>query len=553
MEDLLTRLLSRPGLQQARMAGAAVRGPYQRSPRDAIAGLASWSGHPNQFVRIASGVGYGVVGQRDRNSLNEILPFVERLANDNDDEVREHGAVSALEQLWLAHADAVSNTIEDWVDQKNDSVRSVVVRAVARIATGGKIGRPSLLKRFIERGVRLYDRMLRRSTGPLRTAIAESIDEMGCMAPDLITPFVLQLAERTDDAALRLVAQIAKLPFGAICHGLDVDAVTERLRSMQSEARKGAADLVRKGDGRVDYMPLFVNQFLVEQQSDHLPWRHVADPYRGCQLRCEFCNARTAAESSGADAKSFVRKVSVVQNAAAVLADELAQDGVLPRHENVVCVGVTSDPYQPSEQRFEITRDILKTCLALEHPVIVQTRQELILRDIDVLEKLAELDLVNVLIAMQSPVEGIRNKIELGTSTVAERFRTMRMLSSKGVPVGLLLSPIMPDLTDDEGLIEETLRRAKDAGASWVVAEVLNLHGSARTKVRLFLDSYISTLLPRYKAIYTAGDRVGDPDPAYESRILDDIVPTLAEKHAINDTTRMLNGGRDPETCLTRR
>src|SRR5438132_6450705 len=119
MDDILDKLLARPSLQTAQMAGSAVRTELARDPRRAFAGLAAWSEHQNPLVRIASGVGYGLIGTRDRNALPEVLPYVERLANDADSEVREHGASAALEQLWLVHDDAVSNTVEQWVGGKN--------------------------------------------------------------------------------------------------------------------------------------------------------------------------------------------------------------------------------------------------------------------------------------------------------------------------------------------------------------------------------------------------------------------------------------------------
>src|SRR5436309_13504361 len=128
MERILEKLLARPSLQTAQMAGAAVRTELARDARKAMGGLAAWSEHGEPLVRIASGVGYGLVGTRDRDSLPEVLPYVERLANDTDGEVREHGASAALEQLWLVHTDAVSNTVEEWIAEKNDNVREVVVR-----------------------------------------------------------------------------------------------------------------------------------------------------------------------------------------------------------------------------------------------------------------------------------------------------------------------------------------------------------------------------------------------------------------------------------------
>jgi DNA repair photolyase len=223
------------------------------------------------------------------------------------------------------------------------------------------------------------------------------------------------------------------------------------------------------------------------------------------------------------------------------------------RDERVLCFGADSDPYQPAEERFEVTREMLKVCLDVGHPVVVQTRQELILRDLDVLEALADRGLVNVLVSMQSAIEGIRNKVELGVSSVNERLRTMRMLATKSVPVGLLLSPIMPELTDDHAVLDEVIRRAGDAGAKWVVAQVMNLRGSAGVKARLFLQSYAGSLLPRYDELFESDGRGGEAYSAYVHKITEEIVPALAATHGVDDTSRMLTSGREPAPCLVRK
>ncbi len=552
MQGLLDRLLARPSLQHARMAGAAVRGLYQRDAEAALEMLREWSLHTDKLVRIAAGVGYGVIGTRDRDSFQTILPYVAKLAHDSDEDVRTHGAQAALTQLWLVHTDAVSNLAEKWAESENDAVRVVVVRTIARIVVDGQIGRPSLLRHFIDRGMKVLERMAPMASSELRRTIAEAVDEIGTLAPELVIPSIERWSETDDSRMLRLVSHVLELPVGALCEGISATEVADRTRGLDRDSLKQTAALSRRGVGDVDYFPMLGTSFLVTQQSDHLPWAHIADPYRGCQLRCEFCNARTSSEFEGEGDADFKRRITVVQNAAQLLSEELSEPEMLPRERHVLGLGVTSDPYQPAEERFNLSRDILKTCLALQHPVVVQTRQELIQRDTDILAHLADLDLANVLIAMQTPVEGIRNKIELGTSSVKERLRTMRALSSRGIPVGLLLSPIMPDLTDDENMLEEMIRRAADAGASWVVPEVLNLHGSARTRIKVFLDSYASPLVPRYKELYTKGERPGDPDPEYQRRIVEEIVPALAEKHGMIHTSRMLTSGRSPTACLVR-
>jgi DNA repair photolyase/3-methyladenine DNA glycosylase AlkC len=553
MQQIVDRLLTRPSLEQARMAGTAVRGAFHRRPKETLASLASWSAHPNAHVRIASGIAYGVVGQRNRDVLAEILPFVERLANDSERDVRRNGAESALVRLWLAHSDAMWVLAENWLKDKNDRIREVVIHTVSRIATSGKIVRPSLLRRFVERALDLYDTIAENASPETRVGLASAIDAMGCLAPDLVVPRVLEWAQREEAGPLELVLEISRTPFGPLCEGLDLRDVQTRLAEKRRNAESAAAERASTGEGRLEYAQIVAQGFLVRHTGTHLPWSWIADPYRGCQLRCEFCNARTASEWTGDEEVGFSRRVTSVQNAAALLQSELRAAHMLPREHNVVGIGVTSDPYQPAEERLQVTRELLKTCLEAGHPVVIQTRQQLIIRDLDILEILARHGLVNVYVSMQTAIDGIRNKVELGTSSTAERLRAMRLLTSKNVPVGLLLSPIMPEVTDDPALLDETLRRAADAGASWVTSGVLDLHGSARTKVRRFLEGYAPALMDRYREIYTAGARIGDPSDEIERRITEELIPGLAAEHGLDDTSRMITSGRDAALCLVRR
>jgi DNA repair photolyase len=552
MERILERLLARPSLQTAQMAGTAVRNELARDPAGVMVGLAAWTEHRDPLVRVAAGVAYALVGKRDRDSLPDVLAQVERLARDREPDVREHAASAALEQVWLVHADAVDEVVARWIETNDDDVREVVVRTISRIATSGVITRPSILRRFIERGLSVFGRLASDASPRVRAEVAEAVDEMGCLAPDLVSPFVRDLSRRDDIESLRLCADVGKLPFASTVADHDIAGVAARLRTMEAKARARAARWVREGVGGVEYQPLFAANLLVAAKDERLPWTHVADPYRGCQVRCEFCNARSPSEWIGATPETFVRRVGVVRNAAETLTRELAGPEMSPREERVLCIGGDSEPYQPAEERFEVTREMLKVCLSVGHPVIVQTRSELILRDLDILEALAERGLVNVMVAMQTPIEGIRSKIEIGASSVNERLRTMRMLTTKSVPVGLLLSPIMPLLTDADDVLEETVRRAGDAGAKWIVSQVLDLRGSAGLKVRLFLESYASTLLPRYDEIYGPNGKGGEAHDAYVKQMTQEIVPTLAAMHGVDDTSRMLTSGRDPAPCLVR-
>jgi hypothetical protein len=113
MEQLLARVLERPGLERAQLAGTAVRGEVNHDARRAFAGLSGWSSHGNPWVRVAAGVGFGLLATLDRGALASVLPFLKRLAADPEADVRRHGAGAALRQLWLAHSDAIESVAEE--------------------------------------------------------------------------------------------------------------------------------------------------------------------------------------------------------------------------------------------------------------------------------------------------------------------------------------------------------------------------------------------------------------------------------------------------------
>jgi DNA repair photolyase len=552
MDHLLTRILERPCLQQAQLAGSAVRGEMAQDARRAFSGLAAWASHPNVYVRIASGVGFGLFATLDREAMGEVLPCLARLASDDDGEVRRHGAQSALEQLWLAHSDAMEVVADEWMRSRDDAVREVLARSICSVAVGGQIRRPSVLRRFIERGLSLYDLAAPDASPQLRRALAECVNEIGCLAPELAAPMLRDWAKREEVGALRLVSDVSKLSVAALCQGVDFAGAAERLRRHQTLQRIRAARWVRQGSGTVEYPPAPASEILVPERSERLPWAHAADPYLGCQLRCEFCSTRSLSEWVGDDPSQFVRRVPVVRNAAEILARDLRSDAHLPRDRNVVGIGATSDPYQPAEEEFEVVRAMLQVCLDVGHPVVVQTRQALVARDLDLLEGLAEQGLVNVLISLQSPIEGVRQRIEVGTSTVAERYRTIGMLARKEVPVGVVLSPVMPDLTDDPEILDETLRRASEAGASWAVVQPLHLRGSAGVKVRLFLDAYIGTLVPRYHELFLADGGCTEAGEAWVRHLTEEVVPAIRTRHGLDDVSRMITCGRDPQSLLVR-
>ena len=437
MERLREKVLALNTLEGARMVAGAVRTRYHGDAEKVLATLATWTEHPAPMVRVASGLSLGTITVRNPDSLADVMPYVERLANDQDATVRVNGAVGALEIIWLYHYDSIWIVMEDWIQRKNDLVKRAAIETMGRSVAGSMINKPSTLKKFIERGMTLIDGLIGTESTSLRAALAGTVDLLGQRAGDLIIPWVRQWATRTDRNSLSRVREILDLPFGNRCKGIDTAQILAQIADIESQMMKKFAGLLRLGKGKVKYSTLLADTLISSAKGGALPFTHWADPYRGCQYRCEFCATRTLSEFAGEGEEDLVRRITAVANAAELLAREIKTESWLSQEDRIILLGRRADPYQPAEAKFQLTRDMLKVLLEAENPVAIQTRSDGILRDLDVLEKLAEKGLVNALISLPTPIEGIRQKIEPGVTSVTERFRTIGMLSKHGIPPGL--------------------------------------------------------------------------------------------------------------------
>lgn len=231
-------------------------------------------------------------------------------------------------------------------------------------------------------------------------------------------------------------------------------------------------------------------EILSHNDSPDLPFSWSINPYRGCQHACAYCYARPTHEYLGLGAGSdFDSKITVKVNAPELLETALARPKW--RREPIVFSGVT-DCYQPLEASYGLTRRCLEVCAARRNPVGIVTKSYLIVRDIDVLARLARDDCARVYISVAFADDAIARKIEPGAPTPGRRFDAMRQLSAAGVPVGVMVAPLIPGLNDRD--VVRVLERARECGASWAGHTALRLPGHVKD---VFLDRLASELPDR--------------------------------------------------------
>jgi len=227
------------------------------------------------------------------------------------------------------------------------------------------------------------------------------------------------------------------------------------------------------------------------------------NPYMGCVHRCTFCYVR--AFERRADRPSDDRygtSIRVKINIPDVLARELARPGW---KRELVAVGAATDPYQPAEGKYRLTRDCVQAFAAARNPFSLITRGPMIVRDTDVLQHAARRAEVDVTFSIPTLDPDIWRKTEPGTAPPHQRLRALRQLVDAGVDVGVGMAPILPGLSDDPKLLADVVRAAREAGATGVWCNILYLRPGTREHFLEHLARDWPELLPRYEEIYRHG------------------------------------------------
>lgn len=218
--------------------------------------------------------------------------------------------------------------------------------------------------------------------------------------------------------------------------------------------------------------------------SPDIPFTHSINPYRGCEYGCAYCYARPTHEYLGFNAGiDFETKIMVKHDAARLARAEMMKRSWKP---TMVSLSGVTDPYQPAERRFGITRGILETMLDFRNPVGIVTKNALVLRDLDLLKELAAFQCVAVFVSITTLDRDLARRMEPRTATPERRLETVQRLSEAGVPVGVMMAPLIPGLNDDE--IPALLKAVAEAGASHAYHVMLRLPLAVRSVFTDWLD-----------------------------------------------------------------
>ena len=213
---------------------------------------------------------------------------------------------------------------------------------------------------------------------------------------------------------------------------------------------------------KTEVFPETAKSIIAHNDSPDLNFSQSINPYRGCEHGCSYCYARpTHAFLGHSPGLDFETKLYAKVNAAQLLERELANPRYVPK---VIALGAVTDPYQPIEREHRLTRSVLEVLDRTSHPVGIVTKSALVVRDIDILSRMANRRLVKVAISVTTLDRQVARKMEPRAPTPQRRIDAIKALSEAGVPVCVMVAPIVPAINDNE--IESILTTAREAGAT---------------------------------------------------------------------------------------
>jgi len=249
---------------------------------------------------------------------------------------------------------------------------------------------------------------------------------------------------------------------------------------------------------------------IISNDSPDVPFDRSINPYLGCEHGCVYCYARPSHSyldlSPGLD---FESKIFYKPNAVAVLLKEWEK----PSYEcKPITIGANTDPYQPVEKNLQITRNLLEVFLRHRHPLSIISKGVLMSRDIDLLQDLAERNLVRVAISVPTANSDLKRILEPRVPAASARFRLIEMLKEAKVPVSLLMAPIIPAINDME--IESIVKRAAESGvesASWILLRLPH-------EIKQIFEEWLETHMPERSSHVMSLMRQASGGQRYDSR-----------------------------------
>lgn len=267
-------------------------------------------------------------------------------------------------------------------------------------------------------------------------------------------------------------------------------------------ARLAAASPCAQAKRDAEYFLLPVRSILNRCDSGRVPFAWTVNPYRGCEFGCRYCYARYTHEFMDLSGADFERKIFVKQDAAAMFARDLDQHAASLTAESIA-LGTATDPYQPAEREYGVTRSLLERLAERSGlSLSITTKSNLITRDLDLLRRIAEKNSLAINITVTTLRPRLARLLEPRAPRPDLRLAALHALRDAGLFAGVFAMPILPGLTDREADLDALFRAARDSGAQWLGAQAVFLRATALKEFLSFLEGKFPKLARDYRRWY---------------------------------------------------
>jgi DNA repair photolyase len=299
---------------------------------------------------------------------------------------------------------------------------------------------------------------------------------------------------------------------------------------------------------KVEYFSLPAQSLLNKCDTARMPFTWTINPYRGCEFACKYCYARYTHEfMEMRDGLEFERKIYVKQNAGWLLRRDLKK----VKRGQSIAIGTATDPYQPAERRFGMTRAILEELsFHSGFDISIISKSNLILRDIDLFKKIAEQNEVSINLTVTTIDVELARLLEPRAPRPDLRLEAVRKFNEAGLRAGVAIAPVLPGITDSPKSLDAVVKAAAEAKAQWIFANPLFLKPCSEKVFMPFLAEKFPELLKSYQERYANNAYL----PAAYRKQISTLVRKLKAKHGIGELRTMSSaspGVRAMETQLS--
>lgn len=291
------------------------------------------------------------------------------------------------------------------------------------------------------------------------------------------------------------------------------------------------AEHIRDGHN-IEYFTLKTRTLLNRCNVPRMPFSWTINPYRGCEFACKYCYARYTHEFMELrDPLAFEQKIYVKQNVAAQLRRDLSR----VKKDEMIAIGTATDPYQPAERRYEVTRSILEELAQHEgYDVGIVTKSNLVVRDTDVLRRIGERNKIYVNLTVTTLDQRLAHILEPRAPRPDLRLAAVHALNEAGVAAGVICAPVLPGITDGVKELDALVKATRDHGGRYIFANPLFLKPCSAAVFMPFLEDEFPHLVEKYRAHFGNKAFVG---AAYRKRI-SELMRKLRQKYGLGQRPR---------------